>query len=65
MTKIDKAIPSQRLRNMLFLQQIRNKYTSVHCFPQPFMISSITGEGIAYLQAYIAHITGNLCLQTE
>ncbi|XP_035215934.1 GTP-binding protein 8-like isoform X3 [Stegodyphus dumicola] len=65
MTKIDKAIPSQRLRNMLFLQQIRNKYTSVHCFPQPFMISSITGEGVAYLQAYIAHITGNLSLQTE
>ncbi|GIY72821.1 GTP-binding protein 8 [Caerostris darwini] len=63
MTKIDKAIPSQRLRNMLYLQQIRNKYTSVSCFPQPFMVSSITGEGIAYLQAYIAHITGNLLLE--
>ncbi|CAL1297991.1 unnamed protein product [Larinioides sclopetarius] len=63
MTKIDKAIPSQRLRNMLYLQQIRNKYTSASCFPQPFMISSITGEGIAYLQAYIAHLTGNLMLE--
>ncbi|GFY59054.1 GTP-binding protein 8 [Trichonephila inaurata madagascariensis] len=63
MTKIDKAIPSQRLRNMLYLQQIRDKYTSASCFPQPFMISSVTGEGIAYLQAYIAHITGNLILE--
>lgn len=63
MTKIDKAIPSQRLRNLLFLQQLREKYTSVFCFPQPFMISSITGEGVAYLQAYIAYITGNLLLQ--
>ncbi|GIX84340.1 GTP-binding protein 8 [Caerostris extrusa] len=63
MTKIDKAIPSQRLRNMLYLQQIRDKYTSVNCFSQPFMVSSITGEGIAYFQAYIAHITGNLLLE--
>lgn len=64
-TKIDKAIPSQRLRNLLYLQQVRDKYSSVSCFPQPFMTSSITGEGIAYLQAFIAHITGNLALESS
>ncbi|XP_042896003.1 GTP-binding protein 8 isoform X2 [Parasteatoda tepidariorum] len=63
MTKIDKAIPSQRVRNMLHLQQIRSKYTSGCCLAQPFMISSVTGEGVAYLQAYIAHITGNLFIK--
>ncbi|XP_054721992.1 GTP-binding protein 8-like [Uloborus diversus] len=63
MTKIDKAILSQRLRNMLYLQNIRNRNVSGCCFPHPFMISSVTGEGLAYLQAYIASIGGCLHLQ--
>ncbi|XP_022237897.1 GTP-binding protein 8-like [Limulus polyphemus] len=60
MTKIDKASHSMQLRNLVALQEIRNKNMSNCCFPQPFLVSSTTGEGIGYLQAFLAHITGSM-----
>ncbi|KAL3188680.1 hypothetical protein MRX96_022479 [Rhipicephalus microplus] len=60
LTKIDKAKNSVILKNLAFVTELRNKYMSTLCFPQPFLVSSITREGIAFLQAFIAHITGLL-----
>uniref|UniRef100_A0A224YXJ9 GTP-binding protein 8 n=1 Tax=Rhipicephalus zambeziensis TaxID=60191 RepID=A0A224YXJ9_9ACAR len=60
LTKIDKAKDSIILKNLAFVTELRDKYMSTLCFPQPFLVSSITREGIAFLQAFIAHITGLL-----
>ncbi|KFM79082.1 GTP-binding protein 8, partial [Stegodyphus mimosarum] len=60
LTKIDKAADSKRLKNVLHLKNVRDKCASISCFPQIFMISSHTYEGLACFLAYIAHITGNL-----
>ncbi|XP_076321073.1 GTP-binding protein 8-like [Tachypleus tridentatus] len=60
MTKIDRVSHSVQLRNLVALQEIRNKNMSICCFPQPFLVSSTTGEGIGYLQSFLAHITGSM-----
>ncbi|XP_064481216.1 GTP-binding protein 8-like isoform X3 [Ornithodoros turicata] len=57
-TKIDKARDGQLLKNLAFIQNLRDKYMSPLCFPQPFLVSSLTLEGIAYLQYFIAYISG-------
>ncbi|GIX71125.1 GTP-binding protein 8 [Caerostris darwini] len=58
MTKIDKATDARLLRNVLHLRNI--KKSPIYCYMQPFFVSSHTFEGLGYLLAYIAHITGNL-----
>uniref|UniRef100_A0A131XC99 GTP-binding protein 8 n=1 Tax=Hyalomma excavatum TaxID=257692 RepID=A0A131XC99_9ACAR len=60
LTKIDKAKNSTILGNLAFVRELRDQYMSNLCFPQPFLVSSVTREGIAFLQAFIAHITGLL-----
>uniref|UniRef100_T1JCH7 EngB-type G domain-containing protein n=1 Tax=Strigamia maritima TaxID=126957 RepID=T1JCH7_STRMM len=62
MTKIDLAPPSRRLNNLVELQQIRDKYSSSLCFPQPFLLSNKTLEGIGYLQAFIAYVTFHITI---
>ncbi|XP_054716337.1 GTP-binding protein 8-like [Uloborus diversus] len=65
MTKIDKATNSKRLRNLLHLQSVQAKISSLCCFPQAFMLSSHTKEGLQYFMAFIAHISGNLNIEEQ
>ncbi|KAK3599938.1 hypothetical protein CHS0354_012582 [Potamilus streckersoni] len=58
MTKIDKAVQSILVRNLMSV--IRHREKSSFCFPQPFLCSSVTGDGLALLQAFIAYVTGNM-----
>ncbi|CAN7936908.1 unnamed protein product [Ixodes hexagonus] len=60
LTKIDKASDAVILKNLIFVQQLRDRFMSQLCFPQPFLVSSITKEGIGYLQAFVAYIAGHL-----
>lgn len=60
MTKIDKASLSRRMKNIISLQQIQNKFMSNRCYPQPFLVSSMTGEGIAYLQTFLTYLVGDV-----
>ncbi|CAN8033011.1 unnamed protein product [Ixodes persulcatus] len=60
LTKIDKASDAVILKNLMFVQQLRDKFMSHLCFPQPFLVSSVTMEGIGYLQAFLAYIAGQL-----
>lgn len=60
LTKIDKASDGVILRNLMAVQELRDRFMSTYCFPQPFLVSSITKEGIAFLQAFMAHIVGQL-----
>ncbi|KAM7290955.1 GTP-binding protein 8 [Ixodes scapularis] len=60
LTKIDKASDAVILKNLMFVQQLRDKFMSHLCFPQPFLVSSITMEGIGYFQAFLAYIAGQL-----
>lgn len=60
LTKIDKAKNSAILKNLMFVRELRDQYMSTLCFPQPFLVSSVTREGIAFLQAFIAHMAGLL-----
>lgn len=57
MTKIDKAASSDRLMNLLKVQELRDKMTSNYCYPQPFLVSSKTFEGMGYLQSFVVHVT--------
>ncbi|XP_070391499.1 GTP-binding protein 8-like isoform X2 [Dermacentor albipictus] len=59
-TKIDKARNSTILKNLMFVRELRDQYMSTLCFPQPFLVSSVTHEGIAFLQAFIVHMAGLL-----
>lgn len=60
MTKIDKTKDSVILRNLMFVRELRDRFMSTLCFPQPFLVSAVTQEGIAFLQAFLAHISGAL-----
>lgn len=60
LTKIDKAKDSLILKNLMFIRELRDHYMSTRCFPQPFLVSSVTCEGIAFLQAFITHVSGLL-----
>ncbi|KAH9494580.1 GTP-binding protein [Bulinus truncatus] len=64
LTKIDLASQSTLLRNVVSVLKFREETKANSCFPQPFLVSSINGEGLAFLQAFIAYITGNLKVQT-
>ncbi|XP_077518564.1 GTP-binding protein 8-like isoform X2 [Amblyomma americanum] len=39
LTKIDKAKDSVILKNLMFIQELRDRYMSALCFPQPFLFS--------------------------
>jgi len=59
LTKIDTVPDSQRLKIFLQVQKlVVAKERS--CFPEIFMLSSTTYEGLAYFIAFVAHITGNV-----
>lgn len=58
LTKIDKAKPAVRIRHCL--SALKYIEQTMYCLPQPFLVSSLTGEGVQFLQAFIAHVTGNL-----
>lgn len=60
LTKIDKAKDALILKNLMFIRELRDRYMSTLCFPQPFLVSSVTCEGIAFLQAFITHVSGLL-----
>ncbi|KAK8756862.1 hypothetical protein V5799_000436 [Amblyomma americanum] len=38
LTKIDKAKDSVILKNLMFIQELRDRYMSALCFPQPFLV---------------------------
>ncbi|XP_046369414.2 GTP-binding protein 8-like [Haliotis rufescens] len=63
MTKIDKAGRHTLVSNLLSFLEVRNNSTGHCCFPQPFLVSSKSGEGLALLQTFIAYITG--CIHVE
>ncbi|XP_055335110.1 GTP-binding protein 8-like isoform X1 [Paramacrobiotus metropolitanus] len=65
LNKIDLANDTARLKKLAMVRQVRDQYASPSCFPQPFFVSSLTGEGLAYIQAFIAHITGALALESD
>ncbi|XP_063070617.1 GTP-binding protein 8 [Engraulis encrasicolus] len=63
-TKVDKVRPGILLPNLLQVQKlIRNQTT--HCYPQPFLVSSVQYSGVHLLRCFIAHVTGNLQLNTH
>ncbi|XP_013421035.1 GTP-binding protein 8 isoform X1 [Lingula anatina] len=59
LTKIDRFSPHLLLKTFLETKQTYIQ-TGGNCFPQLFVVSSLTGAGIPFLQTFIAHITGNL-----
>ncbi|XP_045203374.2 GTP-binding protein 8-like isoform X2 [Mercenaria mercenaria] len=61
MTKIDKAKPGTLLKSFMTVLKYRNK--THHCFPQPFLVSSVNGEGVPLLQAFITYVTGCVSFQ--
>lgn len=61
MTKIDKRRPAQLLKSFMQVKQFRDK--TQHCFQQPFLVSSVNGDGIPFLQTFIAYVTGCLAIQ--
>ncbi|KAJ8352530.1 hypothetical protein SKAU_G00240060 [Synaphobranchus kaupii] len=63
LTKIDKGGRGALLRNLLQLQEVIHKHTG-GCYPQPFLVSSTQFSGIYLLRSFIAHVTGNLDLET-
>ena len=63
LTKIDMAPQGVLLRNLAAVLRFMDRSQAHCCFPQPFLVSSITGEGIHFLQSFIAYVTGNLHLK--
>ncbi|XP_046561985.1 GTP-binding protein 8-like [Haliotis rubra] len=63
MTKIDKAGRHTLVSNLLSFLEVRKNSTGHCCFPQPFLVSSKSGEGLALLQTFIAYITGCIHVQ--
>ncbi|CAI9725137.1 GTP-binding protein 8-like [Octopus vulgaris] len=61
LTKIDKCRHHLLLKNLFSILKTQNQ---IICFPQPFLISSLTGEGIPFLQTFIAYITGNIAVNS-
>ncbi|XP_055895150.1 GTP-binding protein 8-like isoform X2 [Biomphalaria glabrata] len=64
LTKIDLAKPSALLRSIVSCLRFRDETKANSCFPQPFLVSSMNGEGLAFLQSFIAYITGNLKIES-
>jgi len=60
LTKIDLAKQGALLRNLMAVMKFREKSKANSCFPQPFLVSSVTGEGVAFLQSFIAYLSGQL-----
>ncbi|XP_041359653.1 GTP-binding protein 8-like [Gigantopelta aegis] len=63
LTKIDKVGHHILLKNVLAAMKVRDESHDLCCFPQPFLASSVTGEGLLLLQSFIAYVTGNLLVE--
>jgi len=63
-TKIDLPKPGNLIRNLGKSLKFREVSKANGCFPQPFLVSSVTGEGVAFLQSFIAYVTGNLQIES-
>ncbi|XP_037832233.1 GTP-binding protein 8 [Kryptolebias marmoratus] len=61
-TKIDKCGTGVLLTNLLNLQDVLKSQTT-SCFPQPFLISSLSYWGIYLLRCFITHVTGSTRLK--
>ncbi|GFR60599.1 GTP-binding protein 8 [Elysia marginata] len=64
LTKIDLAKPSALIKSVLSVVKFRDESRADSCFPQPFLVSSMNGEGLAFLQSFIAYVTGNLKVES-
>ncbi|RUS86810.1 hypothetical protein EGW08_005406 [Elysia chlorotica] len=64
LTKIDLAKPSTLIKSVLSVIKFRDESRADSCFPQPFLVSSMNGEGLAFLQSFIAYVTGNLQIKS-
>ncbi|CAG5119948.1 unnamed protein product [Candidula unifasciata] len=58
LTKIDLAKSSSLIRSIMSVLKFREETKANSCFPQPFLVSSVSGEGLAFLQTFIAYLTG-------
>ncbi|KAH3834001.1 GTP-binding protein 8-like [Dreissena polymorpha] len=63
LTKIDKSKPAVLLKNFMSVRKYIDQLPA--CLQQPFLVSSLTGEGVELLQAFIAHVTGHLDVRTS
>ncbi|XP_059168047.1 GTP-binding protein 8-like isoform X1 [Physella acuta] len=63
-TKIDLARPATLIRSLMSVVKFRDETKADSCFPQPFLVSSVNGEGLAFLQSFIAYVTGNLQIKS-
>ncbi|BFZ14837.1 hypothetical protein BsWGS_17879 [Bradybaena similaris] len=59
LTKIDLAKPSTLIRSIMSVIKFRDETKANSCFPQPFLVSAHSGEGIAFLQTFITYLTGH------
>ncbi|XP_012945073.1 GTP-binding protein 8 [Aplysia californica] len=64
LTKIDLAKQGTLIRNLMAVLKFRDSSKAHSCFPQPFLVSSHSGEGVAFLQTFIAYITGHLNIKS-
>lgn len=54
LTKVDLCRKAERVRRVVEVGKLRTRFE--HCSPQVFLVSSRTGEGVGFLQAYVAHL---------
>ncbi|KAM9032140.1 GTP-binding protein 8 [Sarcophilus harrisii] len=64
LTKIDKASKGYLAKQVLQIQEFVDTQTQ-GCFPQLFPVSSVTYSGIHLLRCFLAHITGNLHINSS
>ncbi|XP_038056508.1 GTP-binding protein 8-like [Patiria miniata] len=62
LTKSDKASKRQLIESIMTMSKVIREHTQ-GCLPQPFLVSSKSGEGLPFLKGFIAYTTGNLLLQ--
>ncbi|ESO93985.1 hypothetical protein LOTGIDRAFT_56017, partial [Lottia gigantea] len=61
LTKIDKVGYSQIIKNVMsVVNEINNGFNNTACFKQPFLVSSVSKQGIPLLQSFIAYTTVTL-----
>ncbi|XP_074157295.1 GTP-binding protein 8 isoform X2 [Sminthopsis crassicaudata] len=64
LTKIDKVSKGYLAKQVLQIQKFVDTQTQ-GCFPQLFLVSSVTYSGIHLLRCFLAHITGNLHINSS
>ncbi|KAK6173696.1 hypothetical protein SNE40_017102 [Patella caerulea] len=60
LTKVDKSGDYKLVKNVMDIISKIKQLSSNYCLPQPFLLSSITGEGFALFQCFICYITGSV-----